>query len=280
MPLRIPLIQAAAVAMVLAGMVFAADPAAEPNFAEAAAGVKGVIGHRGSCADRPDNSLAGVQRAIQVGAGVVEVDVRWTSDRALVCLHDETLDRTTNGHGPVGKITLAEAKMLDAGAKFNERFRRERIPTLAEVLSLAKGKIRVMLDLKETGDDYAKQIAEEVRQHGEPGRIVIGVRSALQAKQFGELLPEGLLIGLVPTLEDVAPFSQAGVPVIRLWPKWLADPAAVAQVRKLKGQLLIGTGLGTPDEVRPLLVHKPEYLSSDDPARLMQTLKEFQKSKD
>lgn len=280
MPLRISTIQAAAVAMLLAGAVFAADPPTKEDVAAAAAGVKGVIGHRGSCADRPDNSLSGVLRAIEVGAGVVEVDVRWTADRALVCLHDETLDRTTNGHGPVGKVTLAEAKMLDAGGKFNERFRRERIPALAEVLALAKGKIRVMLDLKETGDEYAKQIADEVRKHGEPGRIVIGVRSAQQAKQFGELLPEGLLIGLVPTLDDVESFSQAGVPVIRLWPEQLSDPAAVAQVRKLKGQLLIGAGLGTPEEVRPLLVHKPEYLSSDSPARLVQTLKEFQKAKE
>ena len=144
-----------------------------------------------------------------------------------------------------------------------------------EVLEAAFGKVGVMLDLKEEGDEYMERIAANVRRHGEPKRTVIGVRSVAHAARFRKLLPEARQIGLVPTLDDIQPFADAGVPVIRLWPRWLADPTAVARVRAAKCELHVGTGTGTPAEVVPLLAHRPESLSSDDPARLVRTLKEI-----
>ena len=132
-----------------------------------------------------------------------------------------------------------------------------------------------MLDLKEDGDDYCDRIAAEVRRHGEPKRAVVGVRSVAHATRFRKLLPEARQIGLVPTLDDMRPFAAAGVTVIRLWPRWLSDPTAVARVRDAKCELHLGTGLGTPAEVVPLLAHRPESLSSDDPARLVRTLAEL-----
>jgi glycerophosphoryl diester phosphodiesterase len=257
-----------------------AAPAAEPPAADpatAAAKVKEVIGHMGSCADRPGNTLAGIRRAAEAGAHVAEVDVRTTRDGKLVCLHDDTVDRTTDGKGKVADLTLAEVKALDAGVKFDPKFRGERVPTLREVLALGKGKIGIMLDLKEDGDDYAKAIAAEVREVGEPKRLVIGVRSVAHAKQFAKLLPEARQIGLVPTTDDIEPFAKAGVKVIRLWPKWLSDATLVPRVRKLGLELHLGTGLGTRAEVLPLLAHEPESLSSDDPAALVRTLAELRK---
>jgi glycerophosphoryl diester phosphodiesterase len=241
----------------------------------AAARVKEVIGHMGSCADRPGNTLAGVRRAIEAGAHAAEVDVRTTKDGVLVCLHDPDVDRTTDGRGKVAEMTLAEVKKLDAGVKFDPKYKGEQVPTLREVLAAAKGKIGVMIDLKETGEEYAKKIAAEIVEHGEPKRAVIGVRSVEQAKQFRKLLPDARQIGLVPTVDDIEPFAEAGVKVIRLWPKWLDDPKPVALVRKLGLELHTGTGRGTPAEVLPLLAHRPESLSSDDPAQLRKTLAEI-----
>ena len=249
-----------------------ADP---PQSAAAARKVVEVIGHRGSCADRPDNTLAGVRRAIEAGVTAAEIDVRTTKDGALICLHDAHVDRTTNGTGKVADLTLAELKKLDAGMKFDPKFRGERVPTLSEVLAAAKGKIGVMIDLKEDGNEYVEKIVTEVRKHGEPKRLVLGVRSVEQAKQFRVLLPEARQIGLVPTVDDIEPFAKAGVKVIRLWPKWLADPSLVPRVRKLGRELHLGTGTGTKAEVLPLLVHEPESLSSDAPAQLVKTLAEL-----
>ncbi|MDB5313256.1 MAG: glycerophosphoryl diester phosphodiesterase [Gemmataceae bacterium] len=260
-------------------VVPAADPPAPPTAARAAAKVKEVIGHMGSCADRPGNTLAGIRRAIEAGAQVAEVDVRTTKDGVLVCLHDPEVDRTTDGRGKVAVLTLAEIKKLDAGTKFDPKFRGERVPTLREVLQLGKGKIGVMLDLKEETEQYAQKIAAEVREFGEPKRIVLGVRSVEHAKQFRKLLPEARQIGLVPTVQDIEPFAAAGVKVIRLWPKWLADESLVPQVRKLGLELHLGTGTGTRAEVLPLLAHEPESLAGDDPARLVKTLAEVTGSK-
>jgi glycerophosphoryl diester phosphodiesterase len=246
-----------------------------PATGKAAANVKEVIGHMGSCADRPGNTLAGIRRAIEARANAAEVDVRTTSDGALVCMHDEDVDRTTDGKGKVANLTLAQVKQLDAGAKFAVKFAGERVPTLREVLTLSKGRIGVMIDLKETGDEYVKKIAAEIREHGEPKRAVIGVRSIEHAKRFRMLLPEARQIGLIPTTNDIKPFAEAGVKVIRLWPRWLVDKSLVPQVRKLGLELHIGSGMGTRDEVLPLLVHEPESMSSDDPARLIETLNEL-----
>ena len=155
----------------------------------------------------------------------------------------------------------------------------ERVPTVREVLTACKGKIGVMLDLKETGEAYAKAVAAEVRDHGEPKRTVIGVRSVEQAKQIRKLVPEARQIGLVPTADDIEPFAESGVKVIRLWPKWLSDPALVPRVRKLGLELHLGSGKGTQDEVLPLLAHEPESLSSDDPGQLVKSLAAIAKRK-
>lgn len=182
-------------------------------------------------------------------------------DGVLVCLHDPEVDRTTDGTGKVADLTLAAIKKLDVGVKFDAKFKGERVPTLREVLELAKGKIGVMIDLKEDDEKYTKAIAEEVREYGEPKRLVLGIRSGEHAKQFRKLLPEARQIGLVPTADDIEPFAKAGVKVIRLWPKWLADESLVPRVRKLGLELHLGTGMGTKAEVLPLLAHRPESFS-------------------
>jgi glycerophosphoryl diester phosphodiesterase len=256
----------------------AAQPA-PPGAADAAARVREVIGHMGSCADRPANTLAGVRRAAEVGADAAEVDVRTTKDGVLVCVHDATVDRTTDGTGRVADLTLVEVRRLDAGVKFDAKFKGERVPTLREVLEAAKGRVGVMLDLKEDGEPYARRIAAEVRAHGEPKRLVLGVRSVDHARRFAELLPEARQIGLVPTPDDIEPFARAGVKVIRLWPKWLPDEKLVPRVRALGLELHLGTGNGTKAEVLPLLAHRPESLASDDPAALIRTLKELRAAK-
>jgi glycerophosphoryl diester phosphodiesterase len=100
------------------------------------------VAHRGASADRPENTLSAFRLAIEQGADVLEADVRATSDGVLLILHDPAVDRTTSGTGLLRDMTAEQARALDAGAG-------ERIPTIEEVLELARGRIRVNLDLKE-----------------------------------------------------------------------------------------------------------------------------------
>lgn len=90
-----------------------------------------VIAHRGGAADEPENTLAAFRNSIDQGIDWLEFDVQMTKDGALVVIHDETVDRTTDGTGPVGEMTLEQIRSLDAG-------RGEKVPTFEEVLELAK----------------------------------------------------------------------------------------------------------------------------------------------
>jgi glycerophosphoryl diester phosphodiesterase len=101
------------------------------------------IAHRGASALAPENTLAAIERAIALGAAWVEVDVRACAD-GLVVIHDDTLERTTNGHGPVATHTLAALRELDAGSS-------ERIPLPQEVLDQCRGRCAVNLELKGPG---------------------------------------------------------------------------------------------------------------------------------
>lgn len=108
-----------------------------------------LIAHRGGSLEAPENTLASFRHAINVGAEYVELDVQMSKDGVLVVIHDETLDRTTNGSGSIGDYTYAELKKLDAGSHFAPEYRGETIPTLRDVLELcASAGVGVVLELK------------------------------------------------------------------------------------------------------------------------------------
>ncbi|MBI3894013.1 MAG: glycerophosphodiester phosphodiesterase, partial [Candidatus Wallbacteria bacterium] len=98
-----------------------------------------VIAHRGYSAVYPENTMRSFREAIAAGADAIEMDVQTTADGRLVVLHDDVLDRTSDGKGPVGALTLEQVKRLDAGRWKGARFAGERIPTLDEVLELSRG---------------------------------------------------------------------------------------------------------------------------------------------
>lgn len=107
-----------------------------------------VIGHRGASAYYPENTMAGFRAAVDMGAEMIELDILLSKDGIPVVIHDETLDRTTNGEGRVADYTLAELKQLDAGSWFHPDFEGESIPTLEEVLFFAKNRIAVNIEIK------------------------------------------------------------------------------------------------------------------------------------
>lgn len=95
-----------------------------------------LIGHRGARMTAPENTLAGIRQGHQEGATWVEFDVKLTADNVPILMHDETVERTTDGSGAVAGMTLAAIKKLDAGIKFDARFKGERVPTLVDTLAL------------------------------------------------------------------------------------------------------------------------------------------------
>ncbi|MDP7638887.1 MAG: glycerophosphodiester phosphodiesterase family protein [Candidatus Hydrogenedentes bacterium] len=114
-----------------------------------------VIAHRGASSYAPENTLAAFELAIKMKAHWFELDCTLTKDGEVLVIHDDDLKRTTDSEGMVAQLSLAEARKADAGSWFGEAFASERLPTLGEALDLAKGRIGVYIEIKDSGNDGA-----------------------------------------------------------------------------------------------------------------------------
>ncbi|HHZ13949.1 MAG: glycerophosphodiester phosphodiesterase [Caldicoprobacterales bacterium] len=95
-----------------------------------------IIAHRGASGYAPENTMAAFEKALEMGAEGIELDVHLTADGEIVVIHDHTIDRTSDGKGVVGALTLEEIRKYDFGAWFDPKFKGQRIPTLGEVFEL------------------------------------------------------------------------------------------------------------------------------------------------
>ncbi len=107
-----------------------------------------VIAHRGASADAPENTIVAFELALEQGADGIELDVHLSADEHPVVIHDFTLERTTDGAGPVSEHTVRELKRLDAGGWRDRRFRGQRVQTLQEVLERFRDRARFWVELK------------------------------------------------------------------------------------------------------------------------------------
>lgn len=113
-----------------------------------------VIAHRGASGVAPENTLVAIEKAIELKADMIEIDVHLTKDNQLVVIHDHTLDRTTTGTGDIKEKTLAEIRELDAGSWKDAKYKGEKVPTLEEVLAAVEGKANLLIEIKEGEKHY------------------------------------------------------------------------------------------------------------------------------
>ena len=134
-----------------------------------------VIAHRGFSGRAPENTLVAIRRAIETGADMVEIDVTMTADGHVILLHDETLDRTTDGLGVPTEMTLDEIQRLDAGSWFSPEFAGERIPTLTEALEMVKDRILINVEIKSEAvvHGVVPQVAALINEHGMIDQVVV-----------------------------------------------------------------------------------------------------------
>lgn len=142
-----------------------------------------VAAHRGCSTKYPENTMAAFRAAVEAEVDQIEIDVHETKDGELVIIHDDKVDRTTDGKGKVRDMTLAEIKGLDAGIKKGERFKGERIPTLTEFMELIKDHPTMTVDVElkvyptEGNEEYAYGVCDRilavVDKYGYTDRCVI-----------------------------------------------------------------------------------------------------------
>lgn len=137
---------------------------------------RGLCAHRGASDTHPENTLAAFRAAIMLGAQMIEFDVRMTQDEHLVLLHDETLDRTTNGRGLLSEHNLDQVQKFDAGAWKGRRHRGERVPTLKQALDMMPDNIWLNVHVK-GGPGVAAAAAREIEAAGRVHQCVLACDS-------------------------------------------------------------------------------------------------------
>lgn len=128
-----------------------------------------IFAHRGASAHAPENTMASFALAKSVGAEAIELDTKLTADGRVVVFHDPTLDRTTNGRGPIAGRTLGDLRTMDAGSTFSEDFRGEKIPLLDEVLEAFGRQVFIVIDLNNYNtpwDGLVGKVCELVKRSG------------------------------------------------------------------------------------------------------------------
>jgi glycerophosphoryl diester phosphodiesterase len=156
-----------------------------------------VIAHRGGAGLWPENTLHAFEHAAALGVDVIETDVRATADGELVVIHDETLERTTDGAGRVRQLTLAELKRLDAGYRWSPdggrsfplRGRGLTVPTLREVFA-ALPEMRFNIEPKQAEPPINAPLCRLIREHGMASRVMVAAFRSNVLKQFRRECPE------------------------------------------------------------------------------------------
>ena len=155
-----------------------------------------VVAHRGDWRGAPENSLQAFQNSIDMGVDMIEVDVHKTSDGVLVCMHDNTLNRTSTGKGKIEEHTLAELKELRLKPQHGAAATRHAIPTLEEVLNLCKGKILINID---KGYDYFQDVVKLMEKTGTTDQVIIksGNRAEKVKAENGSVLEKVIYMPIV-----------------------------------------------------------------------------------
>jgi glycerophosphoryl diester phosphodiesterase len=177
-----------------------------------------VIGHRGASGERPENTLESFERAVSQGAVILESDVHVTRDGALVLIHDDVLERTTDGYGRVADHTLAELRALDAGhwfspgdGRFPYRGQGVRIPTLEDVLKTFPD-LRFNLELKEHRVDLIEKTVALIRRLGREETVLLAAaEDGLMADLRAHLARTGTRPAVGASAGDVIAFVRSAL---------------------------------------------------------------------
>ena len=230
-----------------------------------------VIAHRGASGSCPENTLAAFRRAAALGADMIELDAQLTRDGEVVVIHDLTLDRTTDGTGPVRELTLAEIRRRDAGAWFGSAFRGERVPTLTEVLAAVP--LAVNVELKPCGDDGLEARALAVVEvAGALGRVVFSSFEGSALERVRALSPAAALAVLWehdPIPEALHRIERVAARALHLRKE--AATSAVLAVLAAAGLTVRVWTVNAPAEFDRLATAGVEGIFTDYPERFLQS---------
>jgi glycerophosphoryl diester phosphodiesterase len=234
-----------------------------------------VIAHRGVVSEAPENTLPAIAKAIELGCAMAEIDLRYTADGEIVLIHDAVVDRTTNGTGRVADKTLAELKALDAGSLAGERFRGTRIPTFQEAVELARGRIELYLDLKESDPLPVVRLVEKLAARS---MVVYRPYTSVALRQILSETPQARVLidlgdwvqvpRLVEALRREFPTSAFSGDLAN----WTSEALATARRNRALTFVNVLGATDTPENLARAAVLGFDYIQTDHPRVLLDLL--------
>jgi len=222
-----------------------------------------VMGHRGAAGIEPENTLRSFRKAVELGVDWIEMDVHLTCDHHLVVIHDHSVDRTTNGRGPVCEMTLAEVARLDAG-------KGERIPVLQEVIEAFRGKVRMQVELKAEGTPEPVVRLLERMGLAEEVRVTCGNLDRIrEAKRLNPRVETGAIFGK-PTPDCCEQTKAAGA--VALGIEFHSMNAGwVAKAHSL-GLQVTPWNPDSPEDLKAMIALNPDRICTNRPDILLHLL--------
>ncbi len=236
---------------------------------------KGICAHRGAMATHPENTIPAFEEAVRLGVQMIELDVRLTKDKKLVILHDETVDRTTDGKGRIGDLKYKKVRRLDAGSWKGSEFKGVKIPALEEALAVIPDNVWINVHLK-GGELLGKKVARAIIKADNKHNAFLAC-SAEAAKGAHEVDPEIMICNM----DRQASAKEYVNLTIRLNSDFIqffrtpADDTLRQYIRRLKshGIRVNYYSAETPEEVQALFDHGVDFVLVNDPAIIMRGLK-------
>jgi glycerophosphoryl diester phosphodiesterase len=233
------------------------------------------IAHRGASAYEPENTLRAFERAIAMGATMLELDVYLSSDGHPVILHDKDLSRTTNGSGDVQDLTVKQIKQF-------ETEKGERVPTLVEVIELARGRVQLYIELK--GEQTPPAVIGVLRATAFVNEAVVGSFHPRLPQQTKQLEPKIRTSALIRGQDREASFIDRALAIganyvhpcwerVSPTPHKLLTPALISDIRR-QGLGIIVWHEERPSELRQLVQLKVDGICTNTPDILTAILQE------
>ncbi len=234
--------------------------------------------HRGASAYAPENTMAAFDLALRQGAEAIELDAKLTADGKVVVIHDQTVNRTTEGDGRVKDLTFAQLRELDAGSHFDFAFRGEPIPSLDEVFAALGHFLFINVELTNYNsitDNLPEKVAELVKRHNLARRVLFSSFNPIALIRIRRAIPEtpiGLLA--MPGRKGAWARSWPGrfMSVNSLNPEVSdATPALIEANHRIGRRVFVWT-VNQAEDMRRLFAIKADGIFTDDPVLARQIL--------
>ena len=228
-----------------------------------------VIAHRGASSYAPENTCAAFDLALHMGGRHIELDVDATSDGHIVVIHDDTVDRTTNGTGQVTSYTLAALRELDAGAWFGATFAGQRIPLFEEVLTRYQGRAHVHTELKGHSTYLSQRTADLIRQHEMGDQVTITSFQKVRLEEIRAYAPELPTGWLLMEVSDMIVAQAHAMGVTQICPRANTVTPVLVERLHAAGFVVRAWGVSTEELMQQVVQAGADGMTVNFPDKLI-----------